>query len=93
MEVLDNGVMQARGGTPGAKHKVRKCETNFTLICAPTFDGSERQPLIEMQINFFEMEIYFFILEMHGNLTETKINLFGNAKQLLTKMQGNWHKT
>ena len=40
MEVLDNGVMQARGGRPGAKHKARKCETNFTLICAqPTLDG------------------------------------------------------
>ena len=66
MEVLDNGVMQARGGRPGAKHKARKCETNFTLICAqPALDGKAifygtanpffgfaRQFLIEMQ-SFF----------------------------------------
>ena len=52
MEVLDNGVMQAQGGweggRPGAKHKARKCETNFTLICAPSLDGKERQLMMEM---------------------------------------------
>ena len=58
MEVLDNGVMQARGGRPGAKHKARKCETNFTLICAqPTLDGKA----------IFYGNANPFFLEMRGN--------------------------
>ena len=59
MEVLDNGVMQARGGRPGAKHKARKCETNFTLICA--------QPALDGKAIFYGNANPFF-LEMHGNL-------------------------
>ena len=41
------GLCKRRGGWPGApvaKHKARKCETNFTLICAQLL-------LMEMQGN------------------------------------------